>query len=83
MVFAEIIFILLRLEGVRDKETSYSLVHPTAYYTLNNIPEGTKLSLTEVSTKNSAATASANNGFCVKTTAPKTSRQKQQRQNLP
>jgi cytochrome c551/c552 len=29
-------------------------VHPIAYYTLNNIPEGQKLSMTEVSTKNSA-----------------------------
>ena len=44
----------LKLEGVREKENFYSLVHPTAYYTLNNIPEGQKLSMTEVSTKNSA-----------------------------
>lgn len=46
----------ITLEGLRDKETFYSLVHPTAYYTLNNIPQGPKLSLSEVSTKNSAAT---------------------------
>ncbi len=44
----------LKLEGVREKENFYSLVHPIAYYTLNNIPEGPKLSMTEVSTKNSA-----------------------------
>lgn len=44
----------LRLDGIREKETYYSLVHPTAYYTLNNIPEGQKLSMGEVSTKNSA-----------------------------
>jgi cytochrome c551/c552 len=41
----------VKLEGIRDADNSYSLVHPTAYYTLNNIPEGTKLSLSEVSTK--------------------------------
>ncbi|WP_338868146.1 c-type cytochrome [Spirosoma sp. SC4-14] len=44
----------LTLEGVRGQEGSYSLVHPIAYYTLNNIPDGQKLSLSEVSTKNSA-----------------------------
>jgi cytochrome c551/c552 len=32
-------------------------VHPTAYYTLNNIPEGRKLLMTEVSTKNSGKIA--------------------------
>jgi cytochrome c551/c552 len=46
----------ISLEGVRSKEGSYSLVHPTAYYTLNNIPEGAKLSLTEVSTRNTGTT---------------------------
>ncbi|WP_423147094.1 hypothetical protein [Rubrolithibacter danxiaensis] len=48
----------ITLEGVRDKNNSYSLVHPTAYYTLNNIPGGEKLSLKEVSTKNSSAVKS-------------------------
>jgi len=43
----------ITLDGLRDKENSYSLVHPIVYYTLNNIPEGQKLLLTEVSTKNS------------------------------
>ena len=42
----------ITLEGIRDKENYFSLVHPTAYYTLNNIPDGKKLSLSEVSTKN-------------------------------
>lgn len=45
----------LTLRGVRAKDNFYSLIHPTAYYTLNNIPEGQKLSLSEVSTQNSAA----------------------------
>lgn len=43
----------ITLDGIRENETSYSLVHPTAYYTLNNIPEGTKLAMSEVSTMNS------------------------------
>ncbi|WP_020528113.1 c-type cytochrome [Flexithrix dorotheae] len=42
------------LTGVRDKNNSYSLVHPTAYYTLNNIPNGEKLDITKVSTKDSS-----------------------------
>ena len=41
----------ISLNGIRDLENSYSLVHPTAYYTLNNIPEGAKLSPSEISTK--------------------------------
>jgi cytochrome c551/c552 len=44
----------ITLNGIQDNENSNSLLHPTAYYTLNNIPEGAKLSMTEVSTKNSA-----------------------------
>ncbi len=45
----------LTLDGVRGQEGSYSLVHPIAYYTLNNIPAGEKLSMSDVSTMNSAA----------------------------
>lgn len=44
----------ISLFGVRAKENSYSLVHPVGYYTLNNIPDGEKLSLSEVSTYNSS-----------------------------
>ncbi|KAB7732407.1 hypothetical protein F5984_00105 [Rudanella paleaurantiibacter] len=44
----------LTIDGVRAVEGSHSLVHPIAYYTLNNIPEGSKLALTEASTRNSA-----------------------------
>jgi cytochrome c551/c552 len=62
----------ITLEGVRDKETAYSLVHPTAYYTLNNIPDGAKLSMAEVSTKNSAAAKPAKPTVTTKTTASKT-----------
>ena len=42
------------LDGVRGTEGSYSLVHPIAYYTLNNIPDGQKLAMSEVSVRNSA-----------------------------
>lgn len=49
----------INLEGVRENDNSYSLIHPIAYYTLNNIPEGEKLSLTKVSTKNSAKVTTA------------------------
>ncbi|MVM35927.1 c-type cytochrome [Spirosoma sp. HMF4905] len=45
----------LTLDGVRGATGSYSLVHPIAYYTLNNIPDGEKLAMSDVSTKNSAA----------------------------
>lgn len=44
----------IRLDGIRERDNFYSLVHPTAYYTLNNIPQGEKLSMSDVSTKNSA-----------------------------
>lgn len=49
----------LTLDGVRGQEGAYSLVHPIAYYTLNNIPDGQKLAMSEVSTKNSAAPSAA------------------------
>ncbi|GAB3689304.1 hypothetical protein GCM10027592_05510 [Spirosoma flavus] len=45
----------LTLDGVRATEGTYSLVHPIAYYTLNNIPDGQKLATSDMSTKNSAA----------------------------
>ncbi|MES2457292.1 MAG: c-type cytochrome [Bacteroidota bacterium] len=51
----------IKVEGVHEKGTAGSLLHPIAYYTLNSIPTGAKLSLSEVSTKNS--------GVAPKTTA--------------
>ena len=44
----------LTIDGVRAVDGSNSLVHPIAYYTLNNIPDGIKLAPVELSTKNSA-----------------------------
>ena len=38
----------ISLFGVRARDNSYSLVHPSAYYTLNNIPEGDKLDVEEL-----------------------------------
>ena len=49
----------ISLDGIRDQDSSYSLVHSTAYYTLNNIPDGPSLSLKEVSTKNVAIATAA------------------------
>ena len=43
----------ITLSGIQENENSYSLVHPTAYYTLNNIPEGPKLAMSELSTRSS------------------------------
>lgn len=40
----------LNLNGIRSADTYYSLVHPSAYYTLNNIPTGQKLSTSELKT---------------------------------
>lgn len=47
----------IKLDGVREKDHFYSLIHPSAYYTLNKIPPGEKLSMNEVSTRNSAVIA--------------------------
>ncbi len=41
----------LSLPGIRSKDGALPLLHATAYYTLNNIPEGDKLPLSELSTK--------------------------------
>jgi cytochrome c551/c552 len=48
----------LTVNGVRDGQGN-PLLHPTAYYTLNNIPDGEKLSTRDVSTKNSAIASAA------------------------
>jgi cytochrome c551/c552 len=58
----------ISLMGIRDKENAYSLVHPTGYYTLNNIPAGAKLSMSEVSTKNTAKATVAKTNTALKST---------------
>lgn len=47
----------LTLDGIRAANNYYSLVHPSAYYTLNNIPDGEKLKLSELKTTRSGAKA--------------------------
>ncbi len=47
----------ISLRGVRSRDNFYSLVHPITYYTLNNIPQGDKLKISESSTLNSAESA--------------------------
>jgi cytochrome c551/c552/glucose/arabinose dehydrogenase len=48
----------LTLEKIIDDKSSYQLVHPVVYYTLNNIPSGNKLTASALSTKNTAKTIS-------------------------
>lgn len=43
----------IALEGVRERGKSSPLVHTVGFYTLNNIPDGNKLAMSEVSTRNS------------------------------
>ncbi|MEO6649522.1 MAG: hypothetical protein ABIN89_24270 [Chitinophagaceae bacterium] len=59
----------IMLEGIREQENSYSLIHPTVYYTLNNIPEGPKLALADVSTKSSIK-KTGDNSITLKTSIP-------------
>lgn len=44
----------LNLSGIRS-DSGLPVLHPVAYYTLNNIPDGAKLPASELSTKRSAA----------------------------
>lgn len=41
----------ITLNGVKEKDTDQITLHPTLFYTLNAIPEGAKLSMSELSTK--------------------------------
>ena len=59
----------LIVSGIRSKD-GLPVLHPAAYYTLNNIPEGPKLPVSELSTRRSAAAKPAN---ATKTAAKKTS----------
>lgn len=49
----------LNLEGIRSASNSWSLVHPTVYYTLNSIPTGNKLAANELKTFDSGKTKAA------------------------
>jgi cytochrome c551/c552 len=43
----------IQLEGIRSEANSWSLVHTDAYYTLNNIPDGEKLKVSDLKTTRS------------------------------
>lgn len=58
----------ITLPGVKAKESENITLHPTFYYTLNNIPEGEKLTPSELSTKRSSASKKK---IVVKKTVPK------------
>lgn len=45
----------ITLHGVKEKGVDQITLHPTFYYTLNNIPDGDKLILSELSTKRSSS----------------------------
>ncbi|GAA3563388.1 c-type cytochrome [Snuella lapsa] len=45
----------MTLQGVKLKGGDVLTLHPTFYYTLNNIPDGSKLELSQLSTKRSSA----------------------------
>ena len=49
----------LNLDGIRSATNSWSLVHPTVYYTLNAIPTGNKMTTSELKTFNSGKTKAA------------------------
>lgn len=49
----------ISLFGVRAEENSYTLVHPSAYYTLNAIPDGEKLNLDALKQSNTATGATS------------------------
>lgn len=55
----------INLPGIRDQKDGKPLLHGTAYYTLNNIPAGAKLSAADLSTKNSLLASAS--GTSVKT----------------
>ncbi len=45
----------ITINGVKEKSSGVLPLHPIAYYTLNSIPNGDKLSMSELSTKNSGS----------------------------
>ncbi|AWV99426.1 hypothetical protein [Arcticibacterium luteifluviistationis] len=56
----------LNLDGIRAAGTYYSLIHPTVYYTLNNIPAGDKASTSDLKTTDSGKAKPASASKAVK-----------------
>lgn len=44
----------LHVEGIKSKDEKHSVLHPIAYYTLRNIPDGSSLPVSELSQKRSS-----------------------------
>ncbi|MDX2304002.1 MAG: hypothetical protein NW226_14445 [Microscillaceae bacterium] len=70
----------INVKGIRAKDSKLEVLHPIGFYTLNNIPEGDKLPLNQLSTKRSSqlvrkVTAPAPNTTAnTKTTTPTTTK---------
>jgi cytochrome c551/c552 len=64
----------LSLPGIRSKDNALPILHATAYYTLNNIPEGAKLPVTELSTKRTVTAATKETSGVTATTKSKVSK---------
>jgi cytochrome c551/c552 len=60
----------IQVTGIRSKD-GLPVLHPIAYYTLNNIPEGPSLPLSELSTKRSATAKPAKTTTGTSTTGSK------------
>tara|TARA_R110002049_G_scaffold94181_4_gene232270 strand:+ start:10327 stop:12273 length:1947 start_codon:yes stop_codon:yes gene_type:complete len=58
----------IMLPGLKAKESGNTILHPTLYYTLNNIPEGSTVPISELSTKRSSLLKKA---VSIKKTTPK------------
>ncbi|PHN06278.1 DUF7133 domain-containing protein [Flavilitoribacter nigricans] len=50
---------VINVPGIKAAESGVGVLHPTAYYTLNNIPSGAALPVAELSTYSSATEAAA------------------------
>jgi cytochrome c551/c552/glucose/arabinose dehydrogenase len=61
----------LTVNGLRSATDKLPVLHPSAYYTLNNIPEGAPLPASELSTKRGNSTAQAATTTTTPSTAPK------------
>jgi cytochrome c551/c552 len=64
----------ISVPGLRAQQNALPVLHPTAYYTLNNIPDGPKLPASELITKRSVSTATKATTPATKSTTVKTAK---------
>ncbi len=62
----------ISVQGLRSQNGALPILHPNAYYTLNNIPEGAKLPENELATKRSVSTGKIQKTSPVKAAAKTT-----------